>query len=328
MLDDLAGVIETLQGRIRNYGDTLRQNEIRTRVALIDPLLQALGWDVADPGLATPEYEISGQRVDYALLGPEGKPAATVEAKKLGEPLASHRMQMLNYSNAAGIAYAGLTDGNQWELYEVFKQVTLEERRLLDLRLLDTPAHECALKLLLLWRPNLATGRPVAAGKPILTSLVEPPPAPPATVTPAAVVVNTQPPVSPTTVPAAADGWVRLSDLRPEPGAQAPTNVRFADGITNSLGAWRNIPLEVAEFLIRNGKLSAGNCPVPMPGSTRYVVHSVAVHPTGKDFTEKRKLSNNLFCETNVSAARALSYAKALLHHCGVDPGQVWLKLG
>ena len=49
-LDDLVKVIETLQQRIRDHGDSLRQNEIRTRVALIDPLLTALGWDVADPG--------------------------------------------------------------------------------------------------------------------------------------------------------------------------------------------------------------------------------------------------------------------------------------
>ena len=47
-LDDLVHVIETLQQRIKDHGDSLRQNETRTRMALIDPLLQALGWDVAD----------------------------------------------------------------------------------------------------------------------------------------------------------------------------------------------------------------------------------------------------------------------------------------
>ena len=54
-LDDLAQVIETIQQRIRDHGDSLRQNETRTRMALIDPLLQALGWDVADPGLVLAE---------------------------------------------------------------------------------------------------------------------------------------------------------------------------------------------------------------------------------------------------------------------------------
>ena len=57
-LDDLVQVIEALQERIREHGDSLRQNEIRTRVALIDPLLTALGWDVSDPGVVTAEYRV------------------------------------------------------------------------------------------------------------------------------------------------------------------------------------------------------------------------------------------------------------------------------
>ena len=134
-LDDLVSVIETLQQRIHDHGDTLRQNEYRTRVALIDPLLRALGWDVADPAVVMPEYDVSGRKADYALLSGEGQPAATIEAKKLAESLESHRMQMLNYSNASGVEYAGLTDGNRWELYEVFKRGPLEDRRVLDVTL-------------------------------------------------------------------------------------------------------------------------------------------------------------------------------------------------
>ena len=77
-----------------------------------------------------------------------------VEAKKLDESLASHRMQMLNYANAAGIPHAGLTDGNHWEMYTVFDQAPIEQRRILDVSIANTPAHETALKLLLLWRPT------------------------------------------------------------------------------------------------------------------------------------------------------------------------------
>ena len=43
LLDDLVGVIETLQGRIVTHGPSLRTSETRTRMALIDPLLNALG---------------------------------------------------------------------------------------------------------------------------------------------------------------------------------------------------------------------------------------------------------------------------------------------
>ena len=129
-LDDLVCRIELLQERIRAYGANLREDETRTRIALIDPLLRALGWNVADPGVVTPEYKVSGGMADYALLRSDGKPVATLEAKRLGTALATHRMQMLNYANASGIKFAGLTDGNHWELYNVFQQRPLEERRL------------------------------------------------------------------------------------------------------------------------------------------------------------------------------------------------------
>ena len=321
MLDELVGVIETLQTRIGKHGDTLRQNETRTRMALIDPLLQALGWDVADPGLVTPEYDVSGQRVDYALLGTGGQPAATVEAKKLGEPLTAHRMQMLNYSNAAGIAYAGLTDGNQWELYEVFKQVTLEERRLLDLRILNTPAHECALKLLLLWRPNLASGQPVVAGEPILASALQTTPATPEPIVPTPISVI------PTPAPANNEGWTPLAGFRPETNQSVPLTIRFPDGEEKQPDYWNGVIIQAAEYLIKTGKLTSGRCPVPVPYSTRYVVHTEAVHSNGKSFTEPRRLSNGLFCEVDVKRGPAVTYANSLLQHCGVDAGQVWLKL-
>ena len=85
-LDDLVQVIEILQQRIRDHGDSLRQNEIRTRLALIDPLLRALGWDVADPGLVTAEYDVSGQRADYALLKNEEVRLHSSKPRNLGSP--------------------------------------------------------------------------------------------------------------------------------------------------------------------------------------------------------------------------------------------------
>ncbi len=142
-LDDLVSVIETLQQRIVSHRQSLQQNEIRTRTALIDPLLTALGWDVSDPALVTPEYAVGEGRADYALNGSETIPAAMVEAKRLGHALNDdERMQMLNYANARGVRYAAVTDGNAWELYEVFKQAPLEDRRLLIVRIVGSPAHE------------------------------------------------------------------------------------------------------------------------------------------------------------------------------------------
>ena len=167
-LDELAGRIEQLKTRMQSHRTILGENETRTRAALIDPRLRALGWDVSDPAVVMAEYKVGNKSADYALLRSDGKAAATLEAKKLGESLDAHWMQMLNYANASGIEYAGITDGNHWELYDVFRRGALEERRILDVSIAEAPAHESALKLLLLWRPNLASGQPVTANTPMV----------------------------------------------------------------------------------------------------------------------------------------------------------------
>ena len=50
LLDELITVIETLKQRITDHGAILQDNETRTRMALIDPLLHVLGWDTTGPG--------------------------------------------------------------------------------------------------------------------------------------------------------------------------------------------------------------------------------------------------------------------------------------
>lgn len=168
MLDSLVNIINTIKERIRVHRSDLEENETRTRMALIDPLLTVLGWDTSDPACVKPEYPVTGGKADYGLRNAGPTPAAFIEAKKLGEPLESHREQMTRYSNMAGVKYAGLTNGDRWELYEVFRQTSLDERRILDLSILSDPPHESALKLLLLWRPNLESGAPVHANEPDL----------------------------------------------------------------------------------------------------------------------------------------------------------------
>ena len=170
-LDDLVHVIETLQQRIKDHGDSLRQNETRTRMALIDPLLQALGWDVADPSAVLPEYDVSGKRADYALLSGNSV-VVFLEAKRLDEPLSNHRSQIVAYASELGIKFPALTNGNEWEVYDNSKLVPIEQRRILNLSINGTPAHQCALQLLLLWRPNLASGQPVQAKEPILSATI------------------------------------------------------------------------------------------------------------------------------------------------------------
>lgn len=304
-LDDLVQVIETLQQRIRDHGDSLRQNEIRTRVALIDPLLTALGWDVSDPGLVTAEYGVAGGRADHAFWEAGHTPAATLEAKKLGEVLEPHRLQMLNYSNAAGIRFAGLTDGNVWELYEIFKQGSLEERRILNVTIASEAAFQCALKLLLMWRANLATGRVIPAATPILDGSStgggnEGPPPP--------------------------GNWQPLAELQSVTGTTAPTTIKFPNGEEREIVRWWRILAEVAEWLATDQKLTSAQVPIRIGNRQLYIVHSEEIHSNGNSFYRSHKLSNGLFCEVGISANDAVANARYLLQRFDQDPASVMLK--
>ncbi len=318
LLDELVGVIDTLKQRIRTHGVTLRANEIRTRVALIDPLLMALGWDVSDPALVTPEYTVGEGRADYALHGSESIPAAMVEAKRLGHNLSDdERMQMLNYANARGVRYAAVTDGDAWEFYEVFKQAPLEDRRLLNLRIVNTPAHELALQLLLLWRPNLASGLPRVANTPLFAeqsaSAAEP-----ERITP------TPPPVP--GKPDAGSSWIPLSAFVGDPADLIPSSIRFPSGDEHPLTNWNQFVRHSIAWLWASKLLKEEDVPIPS-SNKRFIVNTVPVHPAGNPFAQQIWVDDSRFVfEGNVSRRAAVSNAKKLLNHCGVDPADVLLR--
>ena len=283
-LDDLVHVIETLQQRIKDHGDSLRQNETRTRMALIDPLLQALGWDVADPSAVMPEYDVSGKRADYALLSGNSV-VVFLEAKRLDESLSNHRSQIVAYASELGIKFPALTNGNEWEVYDNSKLVPIEQRRILNLSINGTPAHQCALKFLLLWRPNLAAGQPVQAKEPILSATIPTLP----TVEP---IINTQQPATPPEPPSG-DGWVSLAGVPRVTHKPAPETVRFPSGEEKQLKSWSQMLFEVADWLVRTGKLTSDKCPVT-GGKTTYVAHTMPQHSNGTNFNHQRRLSNGL----------------------------------
>ena len=313
-LEDLVRCVELLKERIQSHGAALRENETRTRMALIDPLLHALGWDVSDPGVVTPEYKVAGVLADYALLRPDGRPAATVEAKRLGAGLASHRMQMLNYANADGIAYAGLTDGNHWEMYNVFQQAALNKRRILEVSIADAPAHESALKLLLLWRPNLASGQPVPAGPPIVGETPRPTPTPD----------DVELPPMPQPVPA---DWIKLSEYNPPKNTPCPTAIRFWDGSERPLKRWREILTGAVEKLYAEQRLTVKDVPIEL-GKTKYLVHTELIHPDGKRFEDYKSIEGTpLVVNVNLSAERIRKHTEKLLHRFGPLSATVYLQI-
>ena len=167
MLDDFTATLSEVRTRITKHGPQLSQNETRTRLSLVDPVLNILGWDVVDLSLVIPEYDVDRSRADYALLDYNGQPLVILEAKKLGSKLDDHLDQMLGYCISQGIKYAAMTDGNKWRLYKTFDPVPLADKLLLDIDLTNDLIYHVALKMLILWRLNISSHVPDSANVPI-----------------------------------------------------------------------------------------------------------------------------------------------------------------
>lgn len=319
MLDELVDVIETLKSRINEHRAVLQGNEAQTRMSLIDPLLRALGWDTADPAMVRPEFNLSSGRADYALLDSEEKPVAIIEAKKLNESLGTidRRMQMLTYANFSNVSYAGLSDGDQWVFYKVFDQKSLEERIVLNVSIANDPSYRCALKFLLLWRPNMVSGEPIQASEPIIGTESQAP-----TTSAPAHTFEENVPLPPNA------SWMSLKDFIATTGT-TPPKLRFPSGDELQPSSWRGLLVEVAEWLIRDGALTQDKCPVSTnlyPGYCR--INSEPKHPNGNSFPDHKALSKGLFLNQTFDAKSAVSESIAIIEHLGKDPATVHVQVG
>ena len=317
-LDNYVSVIATVKQRIGEHGASLRSSETRTRMSLIDPLLAALGWDVSDPALVTPEYNVNGKFADYALLA-GGTVVVFLEAKKLDEPLSKHRSQIVSYASELGIRFPALTNGNVWEVYDNSKLVPIEERRILNLSIFDVPAHQCALQLLLLWRPNISSGIPVAAEEPLVslhpTSV---PQSPQQEATPFPV----HPPVGELD-----SGWCRLSSFVADMDDPVPVAIRFPDGETRDIQSWGYIVRRTVSWLFAHSLLPEKNVPVSS-NDKRFIVNTEPVHPTGQPFRQSAAVAGTPYViDSHVGRKAVVDNAHKLLRHCGVSPEDVWLQV-
>lgn len=255
MLEELVSVIEELQRRIKAHGHLLRQNEYRTRLALIDPVLEALGWKIGAPTLVLPEYDVSGKRADYALLNRNENPTCLLEAKKLDESLSNHRPQVVAYASELGIKYPALTNGNQWKVYDNSLLVPIEQRRMLEVEIADWPTATSALRLLFLWRLNQETETAILPSTPMESAEVAP------------------------QIPDERD-WLPFTDMKDRD--PKPILMRFPDGIEVQPQYWTHALIATAEWLIRRGDLTPQRCPKPNRGRPTIVntePTTIANHP-------------------------------------------------
>lgn len=168
-LTRIINLVIDLKGKIEKYREKLVKNEMLVRYTLIDPFLRALGWDTENPEQVEPEYDVGGEKPDYALkLG--GRVVAFVEAKSLNGITEKVIRDKQRYSVDSGVRYTVITDGNLWLVYDVFKEVPWREKEICRWSITEEDPAIIAIKSLIIANTS-AFGKQVE--KPLLERQVE-----------------------------------------------------------------------------------------------------------------------------------------------------------
>lgn len=153
----LSDVLESAAAKARKYGGR-KLGEQNTKASLIEPVIEALGWDIRDPDEVHREYRAKGRDspVDYALKILR-KPRLFVEAKGLGESLGERRWvaQMLGYAAVAGVEWCVLTDGDEYRFYNAVAPVDADDKMFHRVRLTEGSPEDCAGAMSLVSKDNL-----------------------------------------------------------------------------------------------------------------------------------------------------------------------------
>ncbi|MBT9143677.1 MAG: hypothetical protein DDT32_01986 [Syntrophomonadaceae bacterium] len=135
-MNSIISCIESLRMKLdKHRRDDLK--ELPTRTIFINPLLEALGWDVRDPDEVELEYPtIDGKSVDYAYKI-NRKPVLFMEAKPLNDPLTDVKSitQVVGYAANAGVEWCILTNGVTYKVYHSTEKAEAPEKLLFEISL-------------------------------------------------------------------------------------------------------------------------------------------------------------------------------------------------
>ena len=336
----LSETITRLRKIIKTHRNALMKHETVTRYALVDPMLQALGWDVTDPAVVIPEYQVSGYGktkayADYALFdtkprkNPPEDPSVIVEAKKLGSPDKEMGAAEKSAQHTAGVAnakYYAITDGNNWLLYQFASSTT---QQIMNFRLDEPNAKIFALCEKILPLGQMYLGRNVFSDNP---NLVVNPKRPAIRATksyfsdsPSLIV----PPRSSNPPP----NWVMLTKAHQilwSPTARSQLNfiVRLPSGTKETATGWANLARIVINWLDQRQFLD-NLTKVPVKNGSRQLFASIRPRgATGKSFT-RPYLANvsGLHFEMHGSSTALMQSTIALLKMVGQDPDDILVKL-
>ena len=123
--------LKQLSERIVSLKENITTEEA-TKMSMILPFFQLLGYDVFNPSEFCPEYTADigvkkGEKVDYAILI-NGYPELLIECKWCGESLSKHGSQLFRYFGTSPAKFGILTNGLTYQFF-----TDLDETNKMDL---------------------------------------------------------------------------------------------------------------------------------------------------------------------------------------------------
>jgi hypothetical protein len=289
-IQDLYDLIIEQRKKIEKHRELFTKNEASVRYALINPLLEALGWDLTDPDDVIPEYSTEAGRPDY-VLKKNGREVAFLGAKALYKK--EDLMQYIAYCVSKGVSYFITTDGSTWEIYDTYKKADLENKKLISWDIEKEPVEEVI-------RKSLSLAKPIIYSPNHETEIKE--------------------------VPQSIFSSVKEDDAKiKKPTVEKIKN--FNQGkikitIDNEnpiyVDKYREILYYTAEWLIKNGFITEKDLPIKVgERGKRYLINTDKKHQDGREFINYKRLFNGWYLLTNFNSDSIKKLSEYLMEKYG-----------
>ena len=120
--------------------------------------------------------------------------------------------------------------------------------------------------------------------------------------------------------------WTPLSKIADVTKRKPPTAIRIDNGETRPVKSWRQVLEEVAEWLVREGRLTEADLPISKGSRAWTFINSVPRTPDGRDFRIPSRISGDIYLEMNLNAKSIITYSKRLLTHHSIGHEAVELR--
>lgn len=302
-VDEIIAVIEKIKKNIQAHRKELTKSEALVRYSLIDPFLNALGWDTTVPDLVKPEFSTAVGRPDYALFNLGIKPIAFIGAKPLDK--VEDLSQYIAYCVEEGVRYFIASDGSKWEVYNTFKETRTPDKKIVEWNIESDEPYEIIMNALSISMPLNFPARKIDS---IFNNITKP--------------MQEENQEEDTGKSNVSSSTFREGSKRSSPNRPLRLEI---DKQAYEAKYVHDVLIKTGEWLLTKKKLRTSDCPIKS-GTNRYIANTEPRHGSGKKFVNPHRLENGVWLELHNSAERTEKLAKELLKHFNLSENLLKVK--